>query len=443
MPDSNDTAPAAPIIAVSEYAARRDHVLAALKDSVGLVFAGEASASLHAEWRPAPHFEYLTGITDEPGAVLLLDPRSPVPARRAILFLKPLDPELEKWDGFRETICQKLKDRYGAATIMRTTAMSRWVTDAIRRSRKVACLHTYAAYNAPVTPDLALFRDAAARIPGLVIEDRTHVIAEMRARKSPAEQAILRHAAEITAKGYEAVVQAIRPGISEFDVQETLEHAYRSNGARGPAYRTIAGTGFNATVLHYHHNNQPLVDGDLICIDSAAGYHGYSADVTRTYPVNGKFTARQREIYEIVLKAELAGIAASRTGATFGQIDKAARDIIVKAGYGDYFIHGIGHHLGLETHDITPEGPLPEGAIITVEPGIYLPEERLGVRIEDDVLIGRKPTVLTAMIPKGADEIERMMSQTSLMGRRREAARPAAAAPASRSRAKRSASGSR
>jgi Xaa-Pro aminopeptidase len=133
--------------------------------------------------------------------------------------------------------------------------------------------------------------------------------------------------------------------------------------------------------------------------------------VTRTYPVSGRFTERQREIYEIVLKAELAGIAAAKTGATFGQIDKAARDIIVKAGYGDYFIHGIGHHIGLETHDITPEGPIPEGAIITVEPGIYLPEEKLGVRIEDDVLVGRKPTVLTAMIPKTVAEIERLMAR--------------------------------
>ena len=400
----------APTIAVAEYASRREHVLAALKDSVGLVFAGDASADLHSEWRPHPHFEYLTGIVDEPGSVLLLDPRSPVPSRRVILFLKPLNPELEKWDGFRETICQKLRDRYGTATIMRTNIMARWVTDAIRRARKVACLHSFAAYNAPVSPDLALFRDASVRMPGLAIEDRTHVIAEMRARKSEAEQAVLRHAAEITAKGYEMALRTIRPGISEFDVQETLEHAYRTHGARRPAYRTIAGTGFNATVLHYHHNDQPLQDGELIVIDSAAGYCGYSADVTRTYPVNGKFTARQREIYGIVLKAELAGIAAAKAGATFADVDRAARDIIVKAGYGDYFIHGIGHHIGLETHDITPDGPLPDGAVITVEPGIYLPEERLGVRIEDDVLVGKKPTVLTAMIPKGIDEIERLMA---------------------------------
>jgi Xaa-Pro aminopeptidase len=400
---------AAPAIPLSEYTERRERVLRELKDCVGLVFAGDAQANLHNEWRPTPHFEYLTGVVDEPGAVLLLDPTSPVPSRRTILFLKPLDPELEKWDGFRDTISQRLRDRYGASTIMRTLSMPNIVTDALRRARKAACLHRFANYNAPVSPDLALFRDAAQRLPGLAIEDRTHVLAIMRAAKSKAEQAMLRRAAEITAKGYDDVVRMIRPGITEFDVQESLEHAYRTNGARGPAYRTIAGTGFNATVLHYHANREPLRAGELICIDSAAGYGGYSADVTRTYPVDGRFTARQREIYELVLAAEMAGIAAAKTGATFAEIDKAARDIIVKAGYGDYFIHGIGHHLGLETHDITPDGPLPEGAVITVEPGIYLPDEKLGVRIEDDVLIGRSPTVLTSMIPKTVEDVERAM----------------------------------
>ncbi len=401
-------------IPTSEYAARRERVLKALADAVGLVFAGDADPNLDHAWRPHPHFEYLTGVTDEPGAVLLLDPKSPVPARRVILFLKPLNPEIEKWDGFRETICQKLRDRYGAATIMRTNLLPRWGSEAIRRAKRVACLHPFSAYNAPVSPDLALFRDAMQRIPGLSIDDRTNVLAEMRATKSKSEQAAMRRAAEITAAGYDAVVKAIRPGITEFDVQETLEHAYRSNGARSPAYRTIAGTGFNATVLHYHHNSEPLRDGELMVIDSAARYMGYAADVTRTYPVNGVFTPRQREIYEIVLKAEIAGIAATKAGATFADIDKAARDIINKAGYGDYFIHGVGHHLGLETHDITPDGPLPEGAVITVEPGIYLPDEKLGVRIEDDVLVGKsKSTVLTAMIPKTVAEIEKLMVGTS------------------------------
>lgn len=164
----------------------------------------------------------------------------------------------------------------------------------------------------------------------------------------------------------------------------------------------------NGTVLHYRANNAPLVAGDLVVLDSGAQYAGYAADITRTYPVNGRFTKRQRAVYDIVLKSQLAAIAAVRPGATFGQIDKAARDVITKAGFGDFFIHGIGHHLGLEVHDITPNEPLKAGAVITIEPGIYLPAERFGVRIEDDILVtpsGRAN--LSAHIERDADAIER------------------------------------
>jgi len=397
-------------IPATEYVARRSRALAALRHSIGLVLAGEADPNLHHPWRPHANFEYLTGITDEPGASLLLDPTHPVEARRAILFLKPLNPETEKWDGFRETIGVRLRERYGFATILRTNLLPRTLLEAARRAKRLACLHPFATYNTPVSPDLEVFRRVAERIPGTAIEDRTEILAEMRARKSKAELAVMRQAIEITARGYEAVLAAIRPGASEFDVQEAIEHAYRTNGSRGPAYRTIAGTGYNSTVLHYHANDQSLSAGDLICIDSGASFLGYAADITRTYPVSGTFTARQKEVYETVLKAELASIAATKAGATFAEIDKAARDVITKAGFGDYFIHGIGHHLGLEVHDITPDGPVPEGAIITIEPGIYIPEERLGVRIEDDVLVGKgKSTVLSAMIPKTVAEIEKAM----------------------------------
>ncbi|MDZ4831213.1 MAG: Xaa-Pro peptidase family protein [Phycisphaerae bacterium] len=409
------TMPTDAAIPLSEFAERRAKVLAALKDpkgdAIGLVFAGDGEASLDHGWRPHPHFEYLTGINDEAGAVLLLDPKNPVESRRAILFLRPLNPELEKWDGFRDTISSKLRERYGVGTIMRTTALARFVTEAAKRARRLACLHPFSAYNAPVSPDLVIFRSISERIPGVATEDRTHVIAQMRARKSPAEVSVMRRAIEITARGYEAVLSAIRPGANEFDVQEAIEHAYKTHGARNTAYRTIAGSGFNATVLHYHANNQPLADGDLICIDSGAAYFGYSADVTRTYPANGKFSKRQRELYEIVLASELAGIAAAKVGATLMDVDKACRDVITKAGHGDWFIHGAGHHLGLETHDITPDEPLDVGAVITVEPGIYIPDEKIGIRIEDDVLVGKtKPTVLSLMIPKSVTEIEKLMA---------------------------------
>lgn len=416
----------APSIPLSEYAARRDRVLKDLRGAVGILFAGEQSASLHSEWRPHPHFEYLTGIADEAGAALLLDPNNPVASRRAILFLRPLNPELEKWDGFRETISTALRERYGIGTVMRTLSMPRFVTDAAVRAKRLACLHPLAAYNQPVSPDLAFLRGVAERIPGCAIEDRSTLLASMRARKSPAEVAVMRRAVEITARGYEAVIGAIRPGASEFDVQEAIEHGYRTNGARATAYRTIAGSGFNATVLHYHANDQPLRAGQLICIDSGAAYAGYSADITRTYPVDGRFTPRQRELYDVVLASQLAGIRAAKAGATLMDIDKACRAVIVKAGYGDAFIHGSGHHLGLETHDVSPDEPLAPGAVITIEPGIYLPEESIGIRIEDDILVGKgSPTVLSSMIPKTAPEIERLFA--SARASARESATPTTA----------------
>ncbi|MEY2716614.1 MAG: hypothetical protein RIT24_2957 [Planctomycetota bacterium] len=398
-------------IPLGVYASRREHVLKSLKDSVGLVFAGDMDASIHGEFRAHPHFQYLTGIVDEPSAILLLDPLNPVEARRTILFLKPLNPELEKWDGFREEISSKLKAKYGVGTIMRTTAFARFLLEATKRAKRFALLHPLSAHTAPVSPDLDVFRRSAERIPGSSFVDHTQLLAVMRAAKDTHELALMQRAADITAKGYEAVLQGLKPGITEFDVQELVEHGYRTNGSRKAAYHTIAGGAFNATVLHYHGNRELLKDGELILLDSGAEYMGYACDVTRTFPVGGKFTARQREIYEIVLEAQLAAIAATKAGTTFAAIDKAARDVITKAGYGDAYFHGTGHHLGLEVHDITPEGPVPENAVITIEPGIYLPDEKFGVRIEDDILVNKKAggVNLTAAIPKTVAEIERAM----------------------------------
>jgi hypothetical protein len=155
-----------------------------------------------------------------------------------------------------------------------------------------------------------------------------------------------------------------------------------------------------------------LEDGDLILIDSGAVSGGYRADITRTLPINGKFSKRQREIYEIVLEAEEAAIKACKPGKRFAEIDQAARKVITKAGYGDAFIHSIGHHLGLETHDVSPDEPLRAGAVITIEPGIYLPDEKIGIRIEDDILITSKGhRNLSKDIPKAVKDIERVMKR--------------------------------
>ncbi|MEE8156002.1 MAG: Xaa-Pro peptidase family protein, partial [Phycisphaerales bacterium] len=333
-------------IPLNEYATRRTKLLTSLKRAAALVFAGSHTNPLTDEYRPHPHFEYLTGIVAEPNAVLLLDPTNAIEARRAMLFLAPLNPEVDKWDGYRLEINKALRDKIGFKTIFRTDALGRWLTAAVKRSKRVACLHPFADYNHTVTPDLEVFRKVTQRIPGVTIDDHTETIAKMRAVKSKNEVAMIQRAIDITAAGYDAMFKGVRPGMNEFAVQELLEHGYRSHGSRGPAYGTIAGAGLNSTVLHYRANDQTIAKNDLICIDSAARFGGYGADITRTVPASGKFNKRQREVYEIVLKAELAAIRAVKPGVTFARVDNAARDIITKAGYGDYFIHGIGHHLG-------------------------------------------------------------------------------------------------
>ncbi len=393
-----------PVVSNNEFAARRERVLRSLeKDgrAIGLVLAGDADHSLSSAWRPNPNFEYLTGITDEPGAILLLDSGHPAKARRVQLYLRPLNPELERWDGFREPVSAALKTRYGIETIMRTNSFSRFLLESAKRAKRFACLHPFAPHTAPISADLAIIRESTTRIPGSSIGDQTQLLPSMRAVKSAAEIACVQRAADITAIGFAAAVQAAKPGRTEFDVQEAVEHAYKSAGARSTAYNTIAGTGFNATVLHYHSNSKPIQAGDLLVLDSGANFAGYAADVTRTFAVSGRFTPRQKLVYDTVLKAQLASIRACRPGAKMSAVDAAARKVISAAGFADNFIHGIGHHLGLEVHDADPATALEPGMIVTIEPGIYIPEESLGVRIEDDILVTNgSPKVLTSAIPK-------------------------------------------
>jgi Xaa-Pro aminopeptidase len=399
-------------IPLSEYASRRAKTLAALKGAVGVLFAGDHDPNSDLPYRPHPHFEYLTGVVDEPGAILLLDPGNPVEARRAALLLAPLNPEREKWDGYRLEISKALRDRTGFETVYRTDMLPRHLTAAAVRSKRMACLHPPAAFSQPVSADLELFRKVAERIPGVAIEDHTDLLLKMRAVKSRNETALIQRALDITAAGFEAMMRSVRPGLNEFDVQETIEHAYRTHGARTVAFPTIAGSGVNSTVLHYCANERELADGDLICVDSGAVFAGYAADITRTVPVTGRFTDRQRAVYEVVLKAEMAAIKATKSGVMLAKIDDVARKIITQAGYGDYFIHSIGHHLGLETHDASPEAPLKTGAVVTIEPGIYIPDEAIGIRIEDVVQVTKDGARnLSAQIPKTTGGIEKAMAE--------------------------------
>ncbi|HEX8765480.1 MAG TPA: M24 family metallopeptidase, partial [Candidatus Acidoferrum sp.] len=264
--------------------------------------------------------------------------------------------------------------------------------------------------------------------PKVTPKDVRAQIAAMRPVKSPGEVAFLRQAIELTVDSHLEAMKMMRPGLYEYQVAAKMVEVHEMGGSEREGYAPIVGAGPNSTALHYDKLSRKIEDGDIVVLDVGAQYAGYSADITRTIPANGKFTARQREIYDIVLGAQNAALAAIKPGAHFSCRGK--KDGLMNIAYeyinshgkdregrplGQYFIHGLGHNIGLNVHDPGDYcSPLEPGMVVTVEPGIYIPEENLGVRIEDDALItdsGYK--LLSERLPRNADEIERIMADAA------------------------------
>ena len=229
----------------------------------------------------------------------------------------------------------------------------------------------------------------------------------------------MRKAVDISVLGHVAAMQAARPGVWEYEIEAALEAEFRRNGADRVGYPSIVGSGPNSTTLHYDVNRRQTRDGDLVVVDAGAEWGQYTADVTRTFPVNGKFTPRQKAIYDLVLATQQAAFDSARPGATIAQLNRVARDYM-RAHSGTlcgaeacdaYFIHGLSHWLGMDVHDVGDYStPLKAGMVFTIEPGIYLAQEGLGVRIEDDVLVTATGVEwLSAKAPKTTAEIERLM----------------------------------
>lgn len=241
------------------------------------------------------------------------------------------------------------------------------------------------------------------------VVDLSEALRRQRVIKDAYEIGLLTRAIAITHEAFRVAAPHIFPGSTEYAVDGALLGAVRKAGAR-PAYPFVVGSGKNSTFPHYFRNEDPLRDGDLLVIDAGAAYRRYAADITRTFPVNGKFTPRQRECYEIVLTAQLAAIKMVRPGVSFRQVHAAARQVIAKAGLGKYFIHRTSHHVGLDVHDPGPV-QIQQGMTLTVEPGVYIPEERIGIRIEDIVLVTEKGSrILGEPFPKTVDEIEAFLA---------------------------------
>jgi Xaa-Pro aminopeptidase len=413
----------------AEYQARRTKLRAQL-DSPVVVFGytSREDSSEFAVFFQEPNFYYLTG-DPEPDAALLLLPEgaqaSDTNAPHEILYLPPRNPKQEKWEGPKmgpedPGITQKTGFESVAPYAQLKTDLA-----ALAKTYKTI----YTILPPKVEDGFPHFTDAVAfvhsTIPDATVKDVSPALGAMRQIKSPGELTLMQKAIDLSVDSHITAMQDMKPGLYEYQIAARMKEVHEWGGCEREAYAPIVGTGLNSTVLHYSALTEQIMDGDVVVIDVGGEYGGYAADITRTVPANGKFTPRQREIYDIVLGAQNAAIAAVKPGAHLytgdGSLMKISADYINTHGkdksgqpLGKYYIHGISHHLGLDVHDAGDrDRPLEPGMVITVEPGIYIPEEKLGVRIEDDVLVtadGYK--ILTEHLPRTADAVEAAMATT-------------------------------
>ncbi len=435
------------MINMTEFAQRRAKIMQQIgKNSIAIL---QAAPMLHRNhyhehvYRQNSDFHYLTGF-NEPDAVMVLAPGRT--DGEYILLNRPLDPAQQTWDGYRA-------GQVGACTIFGAN-QSFPIAELSKRLPEL-CEGREAIYFLNGN-DLNFDRQLLTAVEILRGKIRNGIefpqrfldirpfLHEMRLIKSPAEIDMMRRAGEITAEGHIRAMQACRPGLYEYQLEAELTYAFIHNGARAHAYTPIIGSGENSCTLHYIFNTKKMAAGELVLIDAGAEYEYYAADVTRTFPVNGKFSAEQRTIYELVLSAQQAGIHAIKPDAVWADIEnlitreitQGLKDIGLLTGdidnliesraYFPFYMHRCGHLLGLDTHDAGPyrvDGKwrtLAPGMVRTMEPGIYISAtipgvpkrwHNIGVRIEDDVLVTANGNeVLSAKTPKAIADIEAVMA---------------------------------
>src|SRR5215831_18028068 len=423
----------------SEYQARRHRLMEQLKDGiVVLIGAQEDEFGEVGRFRQKNDFMYLTGC-ETPSAYLMLVPAGLIPDRPAeeTLFLPPRNMFQEKWTGPQAGPGPEAESLFGIQSVVSSEEFYGRLLSVLmgtpfkpqgRRFQASNKLYTLVPQGsaASITRE-AQFVDLIHQVaPHVSVASITPVLGEMRKVKSAAEAQLLQTAVDITAEAHHDAALAIKPGVYEHKVQAVVEDAFTRNGSERPGYPSIIGSGINSTVLHYNENHKKIDPGDLVVVDVGAEYSYYTADLTRTYPASGKFTDRQREVYQLVLDAQKAAEKAYKPDVTIADLQRAAVEVMkaspVKDKQGNtlekYFIHGLGHWLGMDVHDIGDYSkPIPVGAVFTIEPGIYIPDEKLGVRIEDDYMATDTGLIkLSAKIPSEAADVEKAMAAHAPQG---------------------------
>ncbi|HEY0064753.1 MAG TPA: Xaa-Pro aminopeptidase [Telluria sp.] len=440
---------------MKQFAARRARLLAQMVPGAVAILPTAPEVPRNSDsdypYRHDSYFYYLTGFT-EPDSVLVLVAAQGAAGARSILFCRQKNLEREIWDGFRYGP-EGAREAFGFDAAFPIEELDDEMT---RLLSNAAAAYYALGHSATLDLQMKTWLQNVRRLSrsGVSAPDVVHnllpMLDEMRVFKDEAEQALMQRAATISAQAHARAMRASRPGMFEYEIEAELLHEFRRNGAQAPAYTPIVAAGANACVLHYSSNNAQSRDGDLILIDAGCEFDSYAADITRTYPVNGRFSAPQKALYELVLAAQSAALAVIRPGALYTDMHDAAVRVLAqgmldlglldKAAYADadavvaerahqqFYMHGTGHWLGLDVHDAgayrdaraegKPSRPLQAGMVVTVEPGIYVrpaagvPEQywHIGIRIEDDVLVTASGhTILSSAAPKTVADIERIM----------------------------------
>ena len=369
------------------------------------------------------HFFYLTGLRRENMALVLSRSAS---EDKTILFIEEAVPSMERWTGKRVTK-EEAEAISGISDVRYIDSLPAALGRMIAREQVTAAY--FDCYrNAMTDVDSYNMIKAKAFVtayPAITLKSAHPILAGMRMIKDEHEIACLQRAIDLTDIGLRRILSTLAPGQMEYQAQAEFEYAIRWHGAEGTTFATIAGSGINGCMLHYETNHCKMEDGKLLLLDLGAKFEGYCADITRTYPVNGKYSPRQKQIYDIVLNANLEVAKAARPGLTLKQLNEICKQTLA-AGLmaigkiessdqiGTYYMHGVSHHLGLDTHDAIAhdEITLAPGMIISNEPGLYIDEEEIGIRIEDDLLITEDGCeVLSKAIPKTTQEIEALMAR--------------------------------
>jgi Xaa-Pro aminopeptidase len=422
---------------VGEYRARRTKLLSQIKDGVVVILGNvEENMGIGMRYRQNNWFAYLTGVRTPDAAVMLVPQGLPsVNNAREIIFIPPRDLQAERWTGVQLGPGAETARAFGAEQVLANSDL--WpklkeaaALPAFKNAQGASTMKLYTVVprglgNGRVR-EYEFVQLAKRDLPGVEVVSVTGMAGEMRRIKSASEISLLQKAIDITGEAQRDIALNLKPGMYEFEIQALLEAAFTRNGSERPGFPSIVGSGIYSTILHYSDNHKRIDAGDLVVCDIGAEYSLYTADVTRTYPASGKFTPRQREIYQLVLDTQAAVVAHWKPGMTNGDLHLFAVQYLRQSplrakdtdgreyGMDHFFIHGLGHALGMDVHDVA-DGlhRLQPGEVFTIEPGIYIQTEKLGVRIEDDYLVTPEGTLkkLSDKIPSAPDEIERIMAR--------------------------------